>query len=42
MDNSSILTLQQQRYFDWIRSEKSYPFDEYVDMTLVKCAHFGV
>ena len=36
------LTLQQQRYFNWIKSNKSYPFDEHVDMVLVKCAYFGV
>ena len=36
------LTSQQERYFEWIKSKKSYPFDEHVDTTLVKCAYFGV
>ena len=36
------LTPQQKRYFKWIESNKSYPFDEHVDMVLVKCAYFGV
>ena len=36
------LTPQQKRYFKWIKSKKSYEFDEHVDMMLVKCAYFGV
>ena len=40
--NELTLTPQQERYFKWIESDKSYPFDEHVDMTLVKCAYFGV
>ena len=37
-----ILTPQQERYFNWINSKKSYNFDEHVDIVLVKCAYFGV
>jgi internalin A len=36
------LTPQQERYFKWIKSRKSYPFNEYIDMVMVKCAYFGV
>ena len=37
-----ILTPQQEKYFNWIKSNKSYPFDDNVDTMLVKCAYFGV
>ena len=40
--NKLTLTPPQDRYFKWVKSKKSYEFDEHVDMTLVKCAHFGV
>ncbi len=36
------LTPLQKKYFNWIKSNKSYPFDDNVDMVMVKCAYFGV
>jgi internalin A len=33
------LTPEQERYFNWIKSNKLTVFDEYCDMTLVKCAY---
>ena len=38
INNSVVLTPQQQRYFDWINSGKVTNFDEYYDDNLVKFA----
>jgi Leucine-rich repeat (LRR) protein len=32
-------TPQQQRYYDWIESDKKTTFDEYYEKILTKCAH---
>ena len=36
------LSPQQEKYFNWIKSDKSYEFNDNDDMMLVKCAYFGV
>ena len=37
-DRDIPLTPEQERYFRWINSNKKDAFDEYCDVTLVKCA----
>ncbi len=38
----TLTSSQQERYFKWIKSKKSYLFEEHDDTMLVKCANFGV